>query len=325
MAARERRSENNNQSKARRDGGTRQGLVGLLVRRSMGDTFFTQVYAVEAGPGRRLIIRLGLVNPYNHPITGVEVLANVYARVGSEMIQLAEGLRGHVGRGEPPSRYYYPPSAEFELILMVNLSKDALGEIETLRTHDIALSIMGDVIYSIAHRVSDKTDHWLMGDRRWDVLTDGNHPLVIPIPQSEWLKHLKRLNWSDYEVLEIPRNKASDARFARAYAQLAKASTLYRNGEWDGCGLHCRRAFEAVMKDSTRKKDIAQAAEILLAKHPTEKKEALNGLLLALGRYTHLARHEGAEAVSFDKYDAAQVFFMTTAAVDFIANQKLGK
>lgn len=286
----------------------------------MSEAFGGKIRSLEIAPDRRIILHCQMTNHYEYPLTGIEVVATITAHVGGQMVRLAEGLRGYVGRGEPPSAYYYPPKLDFELIAIVPVTNEQLAEIESIRTDDVSLSIMGEVSYSIAHQLNENAGHWAMGERRWNLLTRNGRPDNFHCPQSEWLKHLARLKWNDYEVLEIPRNKG-DSRFSRAYEQLGKASSQYRNGQWDSCALHCRKAYEAAMKDATGDDELKRAAEAVLSRHAGVKKERLTSLLLALGAYTHLARHEGLEQVHFDRFDAAQVLFMTTAAVDFIANQ----
>ena len=267
---------------------------------------------------RMVMINCEMANPFDYPITGVDVSVHVKAKVGNHFVEIAQGLPAHVSRGEPPTLYLYPPKSQLHFVVLLRMEREILGEIEKLRSSDVALSVSGDVVYSIAHR---QQGHYFMGERRWDVLTRQGKPERHTIPQSEWLQILSRMHWKDYEILEIPRNPSGDSRFARAYGQLQVASGHYRNGQWDTCMMHCRKAYEAAMKDASNKEDMAKAAASVLSKHHGPKKEKLNDLLLALGEYTHLARHEGSQPVSFDKFDAAQCLFMTTAAIDFIANQ----
>lgn len=273
---------------------------------------------VENGPNRVLKIAFEMVNPFRNPLTGLHIWTRVRAMDGNVLV--AEGDFAKPWRGEPPSLYVYPYNSRILFDLYLPFSDAVLADIEAHRQgKDMSLEFSGEVTYSFAHMDPPSRGHYFMGEPRWIPLTPHGMAITHAIPQSEWLKLMAQMRWQDYKTLEIPRN--SNAKIARAYKQLEEASTHYRNGRWDTCMFHCKKAYEAAMRDASGEDDLKKAAAVVLKNQPGEKGEKLNDLLLALGEYTHLARHEGKNPVSLDRFDAAQCLFMTTAAVDFIANQ----
>lgn len=67
------------------------------------------------------------------------------------------------------------------------------------------------------------------------------------IPQSEWVKLLPQLEWSEIELLELPREfLRSHPGLARARERLKDAETALARGDWEGVLQDCRKAYEAV-------------------------------------------------------------------------------
>lgn len=64
------------------------------------------------------------------------------------------------------------------------------------------------------------------------------------IPQSEWIKALKRLRWLELEILELPSSRLrANATLARALQRSEDARDCYQRGDWEETMLNCRKVF----------------------------------------------------------------------------------
>jgi hypothetical protein len=141
------------------------------------------------------------------------------------------------------------------------------------------------------------------------------------IPQSEWVSLLQRLEWSEIELLELPRDfLRSHPKLARARERLKDAATSLARGDWEGVLQDCRKAFEAIAIGLTGEED-HQSALPKLKDHFGEglKAERLNAIVQAFNKFLHLGRHEQPEPISFDRTDSVLTLRITASLMDYLA------
>ena len=143
------------------------------------------------------------------------------------------------------------------------------------------------------------------------------------IPQSEWVNLLPRLEWSEIELIELPKDfLQSHPRLARARERLKDAETSSAQGDWESVLQDCRMAFEAVAIALTGEED-RQVALPKLKDHFGKglKGENLNAIALAFNKFLHLARHEQPEPVTFDRADAVLTLRVAASILDYLARR----
>jgi hypothetical protein len=141
------------------------------------------------------------------------------------------------------------------------------------------------------------------------------------IPQSDWIKNLRALNWSELELVELPAQLAkSSPQLARAFKRFDEALDFYRRGDWEASMSSCRKAFEALIKDTIGKDDVSlgQAAFMTLISEP-EKAKLINELVKAFTPFLHLARHEQHPATKIRPEDALFALQITVSTLLYVA------
>uniref|UniRef100_A0A832M3E1 Uncharacterized protein n=1 Tax=Oscillatoriales cyanobacterium SpSt-402 TaxID=2282168 RepID=A0A832M3E1_9CYAN len=140
------------------------------------------------------------------------------------------------------------------------------------------------------------------------------------IPQSEWIKVLKRLAWSELELLELPVAKIKGTpALTRAVQRFEDAQDCYRRGDWAETMMNCRKAFEATIKDTTGENDLKEASkalEFLIGE--ARKAEPLNEVVKNLGDFLHLARHEQFPPIPIKPEDARLALHLTGALLAYL-------
>lgn len=141
------------------------------------------------------------------------------------------------------------------------------------------------------------------------------------IPQSEWIKLLKGLAWSELELLELPLVKITAIpALTRALQRFEDAQTCYQRGDWAETMMNCRKAFEAVIKDATGEDDLkkgaAKAFESLIGE--AQKAQHLNDVAYNLGQFLHLARHEQLTPIQIKPEDARLALHLTGALLAYL-------
>ncbi len=208
--------------------------------------------------------------------------------------------------------------------ITIPLSASALATIEAHRNAgDLLLRIDSRVLFSPA----------LDGSPAGPVLTapydlafspnGSDNQIKISIPQSDWVKALSRLAWSEIELMELPADLfRSDPRLARSRERLKEAQSSLARGDWEGVLQDCRKAYEAAAMALTGEED-RQAALPKLKDHFGEsvKAENLNAVASAFSRFLHLGRHEQSEPVTFDRADAILVLRITASLLDYLARK----
>jgi hypothetical protein len=140
------------------------------------------------------------------------------------------------------------------------------------------------------------------------------------IPQSEWIKTLKTLAWSEIESIELPaKGSQTKASLTRALECFGDAQDRYRRGLWEETMVNCRKAFEALVKDTSGKDDMGQAAEAMKSLISDERKaNEISEIIKALAPYLHLARHEQLPDVRIKPSDAQLALHITGALLAYV-------
>ncbi|MEW6517563.1 MAG: hypothetical protein AB1439_11755 [candidate division FCPU426 bacterium] len=140
------------------------------------------------------------------------------------------------------------------------------------------------------------------------------------IPQSEWIKHLRMFAWSEVELIELPaRSIQRKPNVARALDRFNDAINCYRRGLWDETLMNCRKAFEALIKDTSGSDDMGRGLEAInkiVSDH--QKADKINSIIVELSGYLHLARHEQQNSVIMEPKDAQLALHFTGALLAYL-------
>jgi len=139
------------------------------------------------------------------------------------------------------------------------------------------------------------------------------------IPQSDWIKALRGLNWSELDLIEIPARARSDVpQLTRAFKRFDDAVDFYRRGDWEESMSSCRKAFAALIKDTKGTDDLSQGQSAFAALiSDAEKARLLNELVKTFAPFLHLARHEQASPIKIEPKDAMLALHLTASALSY--------
>jgi len=143
------------------------------------------------------------------------------------------------------------------------------------------------------------------------------------ISQSDWIKALRGLGWSELELLELPSAKiAASPHLARAYKRFEEALEFYHRGDWEETMINCRKAFEAIVKDTTGKDDLSEGETAFreLITEP-EKAKSINEVVKSFTPFLHLARHEQIPPVPIKPKDAMLALHVTGSILIYFADK----
>lgn len=140
------------------------------------------------------------------------------------------------------------------------------------------------------------------------------------IPQSDWIKVLRGLSWSELDLIEIPTRARSHAsQLTRAFKRLDDALDYYRRGDSEEAMSSCRKAFEALIKDTTGTDNLSQAQAAFAALiADAEKARLLNELVKTFTPFLHLARHEQASPIKIEPKDAMLALHITASVLSYL-------
>lgn len=140
------------------------------------------------------------------------------------------------------------------------------------------------------------------------------------IPQSEWVKVLKSLEWSELEILELPASRLrSNPTLARALQRFEDALECYRRGDWAETMLNCRKVFEAMVQDVTGTSEMRKAHQTLESIIGEGKKaDSLDKMIKALNNFLHLGRHEQPPPISIKRADAQLALHLTGPLLTYL-------
>ncbi len=274
--------------------------------------------SASAPPARCLTFDLQAQNPYSGQISFVELVVEIRIAGGP---LLHDSCLGRLRHGTIPNILMVDGEKMMALELVVPMPAPVLAAIEAHRLgRDVEFEFRGNIEYSIAHVVGGG-GHWSLGERRRANFGDPYGGLFRhTIPQSEWIKLLQQLRWSEVELLEVPRIVGNLASLSRAYKNLKEASDALRKNDVDVCMIKCRKAYEAAIRDLTGLDDTKAATEKLLDGMQVEKRAEINNLLLALAGLLHLARHERAQEIHFSRSEAIAALHISTAVIELFGS-----
>lgn len=272
----------------------------------------------EPPPQRKLVLTCRLTNSASFDICIVDSWIRVEAL---DSLLLAEGRNFLVmyNRVDPA---IIPTGKQGLGAFHIELPAQVIHHIEQRRAGgDVKLRLSSRVIVS---QVSGQGDAAILKPPYETQFGDASLGyLDYLIPQSEWIKLLKRLGWSELEILELPIGRLrTTAPLARALERFNDAQQNYRNGDWEATMLNCRKAFEAIVQDATGELNMGKAHQAYISLlGEGEKTERFDKLAKYLGEFLHLGRHENPIHVSIKRADAELSLILTGALLTYLSQQ----
>ena len=272
----------------------------------------------ERPPRRKLELTCRVTNPASFEICILDAWIKVEALDG---LKLAEGkLFQSMHKRAGPA--IIPPRENGLGAFHIDLPAQVLQHIEERRAGgDVKLLLSSRVLISEVLVVNDsktlgapfETEFGNAGSGRFEYL----------IPQSEWIKVLKRLAWSELEILELPSSRLrSVPPLARALGRFEDAQECYRRGDWEESMLNCRKAFEAIVQDASGESDMRKAHQVFVSIiGEGDKAEHFNNLAKSLGEFLHLGRHENLPYISIKRADSELALLLTAALLTYLGQQ----
>jgi hypothetical protein len=212
----------------------------------------------------------------------------------------------------------------------IELPACVLEHIEERRAGgDVKLQFLSRVLISEVRKVKDSKmsehdDLQILGVPFETTFTgDSTDRFEYIIPQSEWIKILKSLTWSEIEILELPSGKLrSVPKLARALKRFEDAQECHRRGDWEETMLNCRKAFEAIVQDVTGTDDMSRANQAFVSLiGEGEKADRLTKVTKSLGEFLHLGRHENLPNISIKRADSQLVLQLTGVLLTYLGQQ----
>lgn len=203
--------------------------------------------------------------------------------------------------------------------IVVPLTDSVMAHMETRRSAgDLSLRIYSRLLVSCISRTENLNLLGVPYEAQFE--NKGSVFVDYTIPQSEWIKVLRALAWSELETLEIPSARLrSTPALQRSLDRFNDAQECHRRGDWDESMVNCRKAFEAVIKISTGGEDLAKAAQVFTTILGNEQKaEKFNKMVVALGNFLHLARHEQVSHVEMKQQDSLLALHLTGAMLAYL-------
>lgn len=203
----------------------------------------------------------------------------------------------------------------------IDLSSEAMHRLEEHRAgKDLTLWFDSRVLISSIEPMNDQ--HVLQQPFETQFGSDSGGRFEYLIPQSEWIKLLRSLAWSELEVIEMPLSRIRSSQpLARALSYFEDAQRNYRIGHWDQSMVSCRKAFEAIVHDGCGELDMKKALQVFESiMGEGEKAKRINELAKEFGNYLHLARHDNPE-VKICRADAELALWLTGSFVAYLGQQ----
>lgn len=145
------------------------------------------------------------------------------------------------------------------------------------------------------------------------------------IPQSDWVKLLSSMQWSELELIEVPSLTIRNSSVPiRAIGRFEEAQHHYRNGNWSETMASCRKVFEALVKEVTDQDNMAQtllALNQILGENP--KTDCLDKLINGLSPFLHLGRHEQQPPFPIGSAEATLALRVTGSILSYIGDSML--
>ena len=199
----------------------------------------------------------------------------------------------------------------------IELNNTILHHIEKVRAGgDISLLFESRVLISKVNDVNS-----LAAPYETAFSIGGNSRFSHQIPQSDWIKILKVIHWSELELLELPMSQIRIIpQLSRALSRFDEAQECFRRGDWDATMLNCRMVFEAIVQDTTGDKEMSKAKEAFsILINDEEKSTRLNNLVKSLGNFLHLGRHETPSNITINRSDAEFSLLLTGGMLRYLS------
>ena len=212
------------------------------------------------------------------------------------------------------------PNKQTLATIVIPLSSDALKQLEERRAGgDCALRIFSRLRVCKSLTEQQLAVLAVPFETRLTSAQHGDH-VEYTIPQSDWIKALRALNWSELDLIELPSITGTPLpQLVRAFKRFQEAQDFYRRGDWEETMSSCRKAIEAFIKDTTGKDDLAQAEAAFTALIPqAEKARALNEFVKSFAPFLHLARHEQVPAIPIGAKDAMLALHVTASTLAYL-------
>ena len=280
----------------------------------------------EGPPRRKLVLNCRVTNPVSCDICILDVWVDVIAING---LRLAAGKLFYSmhNRTDPA---IIEAGAKGLGAFDIELPACVLQHIEERRAGgDVKLQFLSRVLISEVRKVKDskvseRDDVQILGvPFETTFMGDGTDRFEYMIPQSEWIKILKNLAWSEIEILELPSSKLrSVLPLARAFKRFEDAQECYRRGDWEETMLNCRKAFEAIVQDATGTDDMSRANQAFVSLiGEGEKADRLTEVAKSLGDFLHLGRHENLPNISIKRGDSQLALQLTGVLLTYLGQQ----
>lgn len=137
------------------------------------------------------------------------------------------------------------------------------------------------------------------------------------VPQSEWVKRLREMEWSDVVLFEIPiLPLKSCEKLVAALDLLRGAEGSLRGGDYKEVLANCSRALESAKQHFRTEGDGTKDFEALVSSvylNEGNKVGSVNAFIKALTGVAQFGRHESAPAVHVSREEAELVYASTVA------------
>ncbi|MEW6058518.1 MAG: hypothetical protein AB1540_18130 [Bdellovibrionota bacterium] len=292
----------------------------------MGLVLQVQTVSAQGPPCRSIELDCILENKFGGP-SEVAILEAWVTVVTARNLTVADGfcLRQHHVRTERATfrtgiRYLCKISLPLNAELIEAIEKERHGQdIEFL----IRSRVLVAPIQSMSMEARQSTFILAPPEEIEFVDSRGSSPIRHPIAESEWIKILTQLKWSEIELFEVPMEAFSaDTELQRAIGLVRTAQERFQQGDWDGTLESCYRAFEAASVDAGQTQEKKENFKKLLDRvGGGEKSERLNTLIKSLNNYCHLGRHEDFPAVTITCADARAVLRCTLSIFSLLGGR----
>ena len=126
---------------------------------------------------------------------------------------------------------------EREVKLIVPIDFWRLEKIEQIRQDDLELAIECNLNYLI----------WNIDSKRSDFSSTDNQSIRIIIPQSEWIRILKKTGFTDLKILEIPYPEIiGHEKFDTMITHLNESKDFFYRGDYESAVEECRLSIEPI-------------------------------------------------------------------------------
>lgn len=268
-------------------------------------------------PKRQLELICRVANTAPLPIFIIDAWVKVKALNG---LVLADGRIFHTmhNRADPA---IIPPGASGSGSFVIVMPDFVINSIEQRRAGgDIDLVLSSRVRVSQIQLIDEISTFGMPYETEFG--NEHSEQIKYHIPQSEWVKILKDMQWSELEIVELPLSiLRSNPQLARALKRFTDAQMSYRNGDWDVTMLNCRKVFEAIVQGKSGSADMKDATDVFLSIiADNEKAKRVDNLIKKLGDFLHLGRHEQLTIV-INRSDAQFALHLTGAILRYVGDQ----